>query len=257
MVKFSIVIITLNEERNIARCLDSVKNVADEIVIVDSNSTDRTAAIATGHGARVIQRAFTGYGEQKNFAMQQASHDWVLSLDADEALTPELEASILAVKQSPEQNAYEMSRLTNYCGKWIRHCGWYPDKKLRLFDRTKGEWKRAKIHEYWELYDTTAPIGQLRGDLLHYSYYTINDHTAGISHFTELAAREAAMNGKDCSLLKVLLGPKWNFITTYIIRLGILDGYYGFMIAKLSAYATFVKYAKTRQYAALKRAGKL
>jgi len=256
MIQISVVVITLNEEKNLARCLDSVKNVADEIIIVDSLSTDNTVAIAHRYHAKVIQRAFTGYGDQKNFADLQATNDWILSLDADEALSPALEQSILEVKKTPQYNAYLMPRLTNYCGKWIKHGGWYPDKKLRLFDRTKGTWKSANIHEYWQLDNTAESTGLLKGDLLHYSYYTIADHVSVISKFTEISAREAAMNNKDCSLLKIWIGPKWNFITNYLFRLGFMDGYYGYIVCKLSAYATMVKYIKTKQYAQLKREGK-
>ncbi|MBS1689005.1 MAG: glycosyltransferase family 2 protein, partial [Bacteroidetes bacterium] len=139
MVKISVVIITLNEEKNLSRCLTSVAGIADEVVVVDSFSTDNTAAIAEKYGARVVNQAFLGYGAQKNFANDQAANDWILSLDADEALSPELQQSILSVKAKPEYDAYSLSRLTNYCGKWVKHCGWYPDKKLRLFDKTKGK----------------------------------------------------------------------------------------------------------------------
>lgn len=139
MVKLSVVIITFNEESNLARCLESVKDIADELIVVDSYSTDNTVSIAQKFAATVVQRAFTGYTDQKDFATRQASNDWILSLDADEAVTPELIKSILAVKASPENNVYQMSRLTNYCGKWIRHCGWYPDKQTRLYNRTKRQ----------------------------------------------------------------------------------------------------------------------
>jgi len=257
MVPVSVVIITLNEERNIARCLESVKGVADEIVVVDSNSADATVALARKYGAKVIQQTFLGYGAQKNFAVQQAAHNWILSLDADEALSPELKQSILTAKSNTQHDAYELARLTNYCGKWIKHCGWYPDKKTRLFDRTKGVWSASQIHEQWQLHDNSKSVGKLQGDLLHYSYYTIADHVSVITKFTEISAREAAAKGKDCSIIKILFAPGWTFFTQYIIRLGILDGYYGYVVCKLSAYAALVKYLKTRQYAKMKKAGTL
>ncbi len=257
MVPLSVVIITLNEERNIGRCLESVKDIADEVIVVDSNSTDATIDIARKYGAKVVLQPFLGYGAQKNFAAQQASHDWILSLDADEALSPELRESILSARNNTQHDAYELARLTNYCGKWIKHCGWYPDKKTRLFNRTKGAWSASQIHEQWHLHDTSKPVGRLSGDLLHYSYYTIADHVSVITKFTEISAREAAEKGKDCSLAKIILAPGWTFFSQYIIRLGILDGYYGYVVCKLSAYATLVKYLKIRQYAKMKREGTL
>jgi glycosyltransferase involved in cell wall biosynthesis len=249
MMKLSVVIITLNEEKNLPRCLQAVKNVADEIVVVDSSSKDRTVAIAKEYGARVIDQPFMGYGRQKNFAVEQAGNDWILSLDADEVPTPELEASILKVKEQQACNAYELARLTNYCGKWVRHCGWYPDKKIRLFNRKAGAWQGDMIHERWEPTNKNEPIGELSGDLLHYSYYTIADHIKQIEKFTELSAREAVAKGKDAGLLKILFSPKWKFFTDFIIKLGFLDGYTGFLVCKYSAYANFVKYTKIRQYA--------
>ena len=150
MIKISVVIITFNEEKNLERCLLSVTDFADEIVVVDSNSTDKTLEIAGKFNARVIQNRFAGYGQQKNFATNHAVNNWVLSLDADEVVTPELKKSILSLTNEPEFNVYELPRLTNYCGKWIRHCGWYPDKQTRLYDRTKGKWKEQMVHEYWQ-----------------------------------------------------------------------------------------------------------
>ncbi|MBA3830001.1 MAG: glycosyltransferase family 2 protein [Taibaiella sp.] len=253
MICISVVIITLNEQKNIDRCLASVKNIADEIVIVDSYSKDDTLKIAASYGARIIMQDFLGYGAQKNFANQQASHNWILSLDADEALSTELRDSIIKVKVHPEYDTYSLTRLTNYCGKWIRHCGWYPDKKVRLFDKTKGVWKGEKIHEYWEPKNDDSKIGELAGDLLHYSYYTVSDHIIQLEKFTDIAAREAVAQGKDCSIWKIVVGPFWNFFSNYIIRLGILDGAAGYLICKITAYATFVKYAKIRQYARMGR----
>ena len=253
MIHISVVIITLNEEKNLARCLDSVKDIADEIVIVDSYSTDNTTAIARNYNSKVIEHAFMGYVEQKNFATRQAANDWILSLDADEALTPELQKSILEIKKSPQYDVYQMSRLTNYCGQWIKHCGWYPDVKSRLYDRRKGMWQGEQIHEYWETHDVHAKAGKLRGDLLHYSYYTISDHIRQIEKFSEVLAKIAIGNGKTSSILKVWSAPKWKFFTDYFIKLGFLDGYSGYLVCKLSAFATFVKYSKIRQYSQMKK----
>lgn len=248
MVKLSVVIITFNEESNLARCLESVKDIADELIVVDSYSTDNTVSIAQKFAATVVQRAFTGYADQKDFATRQASNDWILSLDADEAVTPELIKSILAVKAAPENNVYQMSRLTNYCGKWIRHCGWYPDKQTRLYNRTKGRWANKQVHEHWQMNDKNERAGQLNGDLLHYSFRSISEHLKKIEKYSELAAREAAANGKTAGILKIWGSPKWHFFSEYVIKLGFLDGFYGYIICKLSAHATFVKYTKIRLY---------
>lgn len=247
MVNLSVVVITFNEERNLARCLDSVKKIADEIIIVDSSSTDKTIAIAQSYSAKITQHPFTGYAAQKNFATQLAANDWILSLDADETLTPELEKSIQQFKNGPVHDVYEMSRLTNYCGKWIRHCGWYPDRQTRLYNRTKGAWVAQKVHEYWKL-SGSENKGLLSGDLLHYSFATIGEHLRKIEKYSELAAVDAVEKGKTASLLKVMLSPKWHFISEYFFRLGFMDGFYGYIICKLSAHASFIKYSRIRLY---------
>ncbi len=249
MPHLSVVIITLNESRNIGRCLESVRRVADEIVVVDSHSTDDTAEIARSFGARVVLQAFLGYGAQKNFANAQASHDWILSLDADEALSPELEKSILAFKETvPQHPAYSFNRFTNYCGSWIRHCGWYPDAKLRLLDRRAGTWKSENLHEYWALSDNTQKPVKLHGDLLHYTLYTPGEHLRQIDRYTELAAKERAARGKSYSLFQIWFGPKWTFLSCFFFKLGFLDGYAGYVVCKLNAHYTFAKYTKTRFY---------
>ncbi|WP_153800244.1 glycosyltransferase family 2 protein [Foetidibacter luteolus] len=253
MLKLSVVIITFNEEKNIGRCVQSVKNVADEIIVLDSYSTDTTAAIAESHGAKVFYQAFLGHIAQKNAAIAKALYGWVLSLDADEALSPQLEQEILQVKKSAAYSVYRMPRFTNYCGKWIRHCGWYPDKKIRLFDKSKGAWVGENPHDYWQPFNADEETGNLAGDILHYSYYTLSDHIKQIEKFTEIAAHAAVAKGKDCSLLKIWLGPKWKFFSDYIIRKGFLDGYEGYLICRYSAWASFAKYSKIRQYAKLKR----
>lgn len=255
MIKLSVVIITLNEEKNLERCLRSVTRVADEIVVLDSFSTDTTLEIARSFNAAIYQEKFEGYVRQRNLANAKATHDWILALDADEVLTAELEQSILQVKNDPQHKAYQLARLTNYCGKWIKHCGWYPDKKIRLFDRTTGMWKGQQVHEYWEMHDSTS-VGDLNGDLLHYSYYTISDHVRQIEKFTEMSARAAVENGKDCNVLKILIVPQWAFFVSFVLRFGFLDGYYGYLVCRLSSYASLLKYSKIRQYKALKDAGR-
>lgn len=167
-MKLSAVLITKNEAANLPRCLASLQGLADEIIVVDSASTDDTAAIAEAHGAKVHQHPFNGYGEQKRVASDLASHAWVLNIDADEEVSPALRTAILKTLESPQHSAYQFARLTNYCGSWIRHCGWYPDRVLRLWDKTKGHMREDKVHEGWEP-DNAADIGTIAGDLYHYS----------------------------------------------------------------------------------------
>jgi glycosyltransferase involved in cell wall biosynthesis len=245
-VNISAVIITFNEEKNIERCILSLKNVVDEIVVVDSFSKDKTKEICLAHRVVFIEHEFTGHIEQKNWAYTKASNDYVLSLDADEALTDELKTSILAVKNNWGSDGYAFNRLTNYCGKWIKHCGWYPDVKLRLWDRRKGTWKGVNPHDCFEMEKGIKSV-HLNGDLLHYSYYTIEEHIKQINYFTDIAANAYAQKGVKPSLFKVFASAKFMFIKTYFLKLGILDGYYGWIISKNSAHATFLKYSKIRE----------
>lgn len=246
MLKVSAVIICYNEERNIARCIESLLQVVDEIVVVDSGSNDRTLEILKSYNVRVVFHAFEGHIQQKNYALTQASHDFVLSLDADECLSEELKKSILDIKTSKTiAQAYSMNRLTNYCGKWIRHCGWYPDEKLRFFDRRIASWGGENPHDKIMLRSGLKAI-KLKGDILHYSYYSISDHLLQIEKFTTIAAHAAFQNGKKSSLLKIVIAPLHKFIRDYFIKLGFLDGFEGFVICRLSAMATFSKYVKLR-----------
>lgn len=245
MRPLSVVIITFNEERNLGRCLASVRDVADDIVVLDSFSTDRTEAIAREHGARFIQHVFDGHIEQKNRAITHARHPFVLSLDADEALDETLTMAIRKAKNE-EADGYTMNRLTNYCGTWVRHGGWYPDVKLRLWDSRKGRWTGLNPHDRYEL-ENGAVIKHLPGDLLHYSYYTLNDHLKQVNYFTDIMARELHGKGRKASYVKLLLSPFAKFIGDYLFRGGFRDGWHGFVIAMISAHATFLKYAKLRE----------
>lgn len=247
MIQLSVVILTFNEEKNIARCLDSVKNVADEVIVVDSYSNDKTLEICVAYGARVIQHAFEGHIQQKNFALTQASFSYALSLDADEALSEELRQSICDVKCDWKHAAYEMNRLTNYCGAWIRHCGWYPDSKIRLFERSKGHWTGINPHDRYELLDPEAAVGFLRGDILHYSYYSISDHIKQVDYFTEISARVLFEKKQRASLVRILVSPVFRMFRDYVIKGGFIDGYYGLVICVISSHAAFLKYVKLRE----------
>lgn len=241
----SAVIITYNEESNIGRCLQSLVGIADEIIIVDSASTDNTCSIAEQYGATIIQHPFAGFAAQKNLAAQAATHNWVLSLDADEVLSEELKSAILQVKSNAAYDAYFLKRSTNFCGTYIRHGSWYPDKQCRLWDKTKGDWQ-GTIHEKWRLFEPYKKYGTLNGDLLHYSFNSISDYLNMTERYTTLSAQEALQKGKNVSLLKLILGPKFKFIQDYIIRLGFLDGYAGYVAYRLAANMAFVKYSKIR-----------
>ena len=245
MIPISVVVITFNEERNIERCILSVKNVADEILVVDSFSKDRTQEICEKHGVRFIQHAFEGHIEQKNWAASQATYPHVLSLDADEALDEVLQAEILAVKSNWTAAGYEMNRLTNYCGKWVHHCGWYPDTKLRLWDSRLGKWAGTNPHDKYEM-QAGCKIQKLKGDILHYSYYTREDHYKQVNYFTTILAQSQYKIGKKAPLIVLYLSPIVKFFKDYFLKLGFLDGKTGFIICRISAYATFVKYRKLR-----------
>jgi len=243
MDPLSAVIITRNEARNIGRCLKALEGVCEELVVVDAESTDDTRGIAERHGARVVVRAWTDYSDQKNHANGLATHPYVLSLDADEELSPALRASILAAKQEGFRGAYSMHRLTNYCGTWVRHGGWYPDTKVRLFDRRTTHWAGAHVHETLELAPGTT-VTFLEGDLLHYSYPSIPDHLERIERYSDLHARKLLASGKKAGPVKLWGSPIAKFLQGYVLQLGFLDGRAGWDIARLSARAVHLKYAK-------------
>lgn len=247
MKPLSVVIITFNEEKNIARCLESVKGLADEIVVVDSLSQDHTQGICRQYGARVIEQPFLGYIEQKNFALGQATYDHVLSLDADEALDETLYRAVSDAKQAGfPYDGYMMSRCANYCGKWIRHGKWYPDRKLRLLNRRKGKWGGTNPHDKIEM-DAGAGIFRLQGDILHYTYYTIDEHIQQMNRFTTIQSEAMLKKGKRSTIFHVIFNPVSAFITGYIFKKGFLDGIDGFLIAKSVAYQTLLKYVKLLQ----------
>ncbi len=246
MLKLSVVIITLNEEKNIARCLDAIRDLADDIVIVDSQSIDRTVEIAESYSARVIQHPFENFVQQKNFADSQAKYDYILSLDADEVLSEDLHQAIKEVKQNWNFDGYSLDRITNYCGKWIKHCGWYPDQKIRLYDRRKASWKGIRIHERLELSED-AKHGTVKGLLFHYSYNSISEHIRQADRFTDLTALDAFEQGKTISNFAIWIKPKFKFFRDYLLKRGFLDGYYGYVVCKISAHATFLKCTKLKE----------
>jgi glycosyltransferase involved in cell wall biosynthesis len=242
-VRISATIVTLNEERNIARAIESLRCV-DEILVVDSGSTDRTREIAAALGARVIEEPWAGYAAQKNFASGKAAHDWILSIDADEAVSEELEGQIVELRRDgPKFHAYSFPRLAQYLGRWIRHGGWYPDRKIRLFDRNHAEWQGAYVHESVR---AACDTGMLQGHLLHFTCDSLSQHVRTLDRYTTLAAEELRASGAAVPLSKLLLDPAWTVFRTYVIRRGFLDGPQGAAIAWMAGLYTFLKYAKAR-----------
>ncbi len=246
-VSISVVVITYNEQKNIGRCLESVKDVADDIVVVDSYSTDDTEKICREHGARFVQHTFHSHIDQKNWAINQAKYPHILSLDADESLSETLKNSILEVKKNWLYDGYYFNRLTNYCGEWIRHTTWYPSRKLRLWDSRSGIWGGINPHDKYIL-DKGATKKFLKGDILHYSYYNISEHVKQLNSFSSIQAKAYFEKGRKASYIGVLLHTCWRFSKEYFFCLGILDGHYGLVISKNSAHETFLKYSKLRNH---------
>jgi glycosyltransferase involved in cell wall biosynthesis len=246
-LKLSVVIITLNEEKNIAECLRSVLPVADEILVVDSFSTDATEAICTSMGARFVQHAWSGIAAQRNFAQDLASHPVLLNLDADERLSEKLATSILQEKQKGfPHKGYKMNRFNNYCGKWIRHGVYYPDRKLRLYHKNAGRVAGSDPHEWVQLHEN-FPVKKLEGDILHYSFRTFSEHVAKMNRFSSVAAQTHYERGRKPSVLKPFFSSWWAFVHSYLIRLGFLDGLCGYVIARNNAMYAFFKYAKLNE----------
>lgn len=246
MVKLSVVIITYNEEKNIKRCLESVQYIADEIIVLDSFSTDKTEKICKEFDVKFYQISWLGYSIQKNAANKLASNNLLLSIDADEALSEKLKKSIADIKlTAKETTAYKINRLTNYCGKWINHCGWYPDTKLRIWFRGEGEWQ-GELHENVVFKNPPNTI-HLNGDLLHYSYYTVDDHYKQVEKFSDIAARAYFEKGKNVTLLKLWFSPGVKFVRDYVFLLGFMDGITGIRVCYMSGLSTYMKYLKLRR----------
>lgn len=241
MAKLSVIIIAKNEAANIGPCIESVA-WADEIVVVDSGSTDDTVSIARGLGAFVYVHAdWPGFGPQKNRALDYATGDWVFSIDADERVTPELRTEIEQAMIDAQADGYYCPRLSQFCGAFIHHCGWYPDYVLRLFRRGAGKFSGSLVHESVLLSGKTA---KLKSPLLHYSYLSRDDVERKVAHYSTAAAQQMHEAGKRANLLGAALSGAWAFVRTYVIRLGVLDGAAGWNIALMNARTTYLKYRK-------------
>jgi glycosyltransferase involved in cell wall biosynthesis len=241
--RLSAAVICLNEEDKIADCLDSL-SFCDEIVVVDSGSTDATVEIAKAKGAIVVHNDWPGHIEQKNVAVDRTGGEWVLSLDADERVSPALRDEILAVLDRPEADAYAMPRIVWYLNRWIRHGGWYPARKVRLFRREKGRWGGENPHDRVFV---DGKVGNLDGDVYHLSFDDVAEHLRTLNAFTDIAARERVAQGKGASLVDILLRPPVTFLKMYVLKAGFLDGVAGLVVAGLSAYHVFCKYVKIRE----------
>jgi glycosyltransferase involved in cell wall biosynthesis len=247
MNKLSAVIITLNEEDNIAKCINSIRGIADEIVVVDSFSADRTKKIAEAEGARVVQNKFEGHIQQKNFAKQQAANDWVLSIDADEVLSSELQQSILEVKQNFIAGGYTMNRLNFYCGKPIKTCGWYPDTKLRLWNRTKGAWTGINPHDKFEM-NRGSTIKHLKGDILHNTYPTHEALLNQVERFATISAKHLKAENVFYLMTKMLFSAPFKFIRNYFWKLGFTEGKVGLTICAQQSREVFLKYYRAIRF---------
>ena len=242
-MKISATIITFNEERNIARVIESLR-CCDEILVLDSGSSDRTAEIATKLGARVVEASWHGYAAQKNIAAELAAHDWILSLDADESLSEALEAEIWQIKKNgPKFDGYTVPRLAQYLGRWILHSGWHPDRKVRLFNKHKARWVGEFVHESVKV---EGAVGHLKSNLLHFTCNSLSEHLRSMDSYTTLAAQEIVSRGENAGLSRLLLDPPWTFFRTFVLKRGFLDGAEGLTVAYMAAFYNFVKYSKAR-----------
>ena len=245
-MSLSVVIITYNEQKNIARCLASVQNVADEILVIDSYSTDDTQNICQQFNVRFLQHEFKGYGEQKQYAVGMATFDYILSLDADEELSPELQRAIVQEKLNWKSDCYTFNRKTFYCLKPIMHCGWYPDKQMRLFNRRSARWDDRKVHEKILIAESTKPI-HLTGDLNHYTCSSITEHQEKERKYARMNAEILIHKNKRILPGIPYIKGIFRFFKIYVLKLGILDGYYGFVISKTLATSSYWKYKWAQQ----------
>lgn len=246
MPRISAVIIAYNEEKYIGQCLSSLRGVADEIIVVDSHSTDLTERICNEHNVKFVPHGFEGYVEQKNFALSLATNDLVLSIDADEALSEEMRRSILSVKDNPQYDGYIFNRFQNYCGKWLKHSRSYPDRQLRLFNRTRGSWQGPNPHDKFVL-NPGCKIKWLKGDLLHWNFETIEEHLDKMNRFTTIAASEYFKSGRKAGPITGTIHMIWCFTRSYILRAGFLDGYMGYVSCSITAHSSLMKYSKLRK----------
>jgi glycosyltransferase involved in cell wall biosynthesis len=246
MPKISAIIITFNEELFIGKCLASIDGIADEIIVVDSFSTDSTEEICKKFNVKFVKHKFEGFRDQKNYALSLASYKNILSLDADEALSDELRASIFKVKDNWEYEGYLFNRRNNYCGTWIRFSEWYPDRQLRLFYSDHGKWGELNLHEKF-IMSNGSKVGRLKGDLLHWAYSSYEEHSEKVVNYSHIGASEFYKAGKKASEFTPYLHLFWGFFRSYIVRGGFMDGLYGYRICSKYAISSYYKYKELRK----------
>lgn len=239
-IPVSAVIICRNVARTIGPCLQALTKMAEEVIVLDSNSDDGTQEICKKHGVRLVNQAFLGYSATKNKGHELARYDWILSIDADEVLSEEL---ISSLRNLTLQNGtvYALDRLTDFCGKWIYHCGWYPEWKVRLFHRKAVYWKDELVHETLHIPENFKVV-RLHGKLLHYSFADEQDHLNRMEKYARLGAEELFRKGKQPPSWKIVLSPAARFIKTYFVKLGILDGRAGWIISKRNSWMVWRRY---------------
>jgi len=249
MEKLSATVIAYNEGPRIARCLESL-TWADEIVVVDALSQDDTVEVCRRYTDRIFCQPWQGYGCQKNYSCERASHHWILNLDADEVVSPELKTEIQRTLGDPSHSIYRMPRRNYFAGRWIRRCGWYPDYTIRLFDRRRARFNERLVHES---VSASGPIGTLQGAIEHFTYESLADYIDRLNRYSTLAAEEMVREGKPARQYRLYLDPLGAFLKTYLLRWGFLEGELGLSIALGTAYYTFAKYFKARRLAGKKR----
>ncbi|MGQ9672506.1 MAG: glycosyltransferase family 2 protein [Candidatus Aminicenantales bacterium] len=244
-MEISAVIITYNEEARLEGALKSLQGIASEIVIVDCFSTDSTVKVAKKYTDRIFERSWTSYADQKNFANSKAKFPWILSLDADERVSPELRQELIGLRAvEPDWAGFSIPRLVFYLGRWIRHSGWYPDRKVRLFRKDRARWEGEYVHERLVV---EGKIERLKGPIHHFTYRNIAEHLARINTFSDLGAQKLYAQRKKCRLYHLLCLPFFRFFKAYVWKRGFLDGFPGLVIAVLTGYAVFVRYAKLKE----------
>lgn len=242
MLKISAVVITFNEEAHIRDCILSLQQVADEIVILDSFSTDHTPDICKDMGVRFYQKKFESYGTQKTDATNLATFNTILSLDADERLDEQLVQSILQIKNTHTSEVFLINRKTFYGDHWVKYCGWYPDYKIRLWNKNHAAWNLNSLHEFVIPKDKQTKVLKLAGHILHYSYSSSSDHKIKLQHFSNIAAKDLFEKGHTSNWLLMYIKPILKFFKIYFVKLGFLDGSTGFQISKISAWGVYIKY---------------
>ncbi len=245
MAEISVVIITHNEAENIRRCIESAKKVSRDIIVIDDFSTDQTPQICREMGVRFEQKAWEGYGSNKNYGNSLAKNDWILSIDADEEVSDKLAENLGSAPLDDGHEAFELAFISNYCGRWIRHGKWYPEYHIRLFNRQSVRWNTDEVHEGL-IFSGTGKAPRLKGYVHHYSMHSIQHHLRKVNLYSSLAAEKMKHKGIKPSFVKLYLSPVFKFVADYYFRMGFLDGFYGFTIAVITSFEAYLKYAKLK-----------